>query len=102
MMAIILIFKIKHSMRLDICMYVLNILGIGFFFFLQYTKTAPWRLTTSCDCFCFNYVQEWMLDSWRKQKESDNQKVKMYMLSISVQKTILSEHHWRNGNGPTL
>lgn len=43
-----------------------------------------------------------MLDSWRKEKESDNQKVKMYMLSISVQKTILSEHHWRQGNGPNL
>lgn len=43
-----------------------------------------------------------MLDSWRKEKESDNQKIKMYMLSISVQKTIISEHHWRKGNGPTL
>lgn len=56
----------------------------------------------SCDCFCFYHLQEWMLDSWRKEKESDNQKIKMYMLSISVQKTIISEHHWRKGNGPTL
>lgn len=36
-MVTILIFKIKHSMRLDIhmyvCIYVLNILGIGIFFF---------------------------------------------------------------------
>lgn len=36
-MVTILIFKMKHSMRLDIhmyvCIYVLNILGIGIFFF---------------------------------------------------------------------